>query len=158
MNPPQKPQLRLDVSPWTVSLGRPTGPLSDSATPQQSSPPESSTRSLLSYTVGMLPDDVLSPSSWRTQALTTNKATSPLTVRYLVPETSVMLHVTGYANDQYVVRLTNQQTSHTNIENRPPLITVSIGGDCYDGQSKDVPAWKVRETLLERIKWNQLLD
>jgi hypothetical protein len=161
ITPPLKPQLRVDIPSWTVSLSTPsTSPPYDSASSQGSSLiPDTSTRGLLLYTIGMLPDHVLSPSSWRTHSLSMDKA-SPMTVYYLVPETSVSLQVTGYANDQYVVRLLGQKgpSGEMGNDSPSPLIAVCISGHQHDGISKDVPAWKVRETLMERIQWNKNLD
>jgi hypothetical protein len=164
LTPPLKPQLRVDIPSWTVSLAAPSysPPSASSLTPW--SPPDSpvsaSTRSLLMYTIGMLPDHVLSPSSWKLYAFDPTKS-SPLTLFYFVPETNVTVQITGYANGQYVVRLLGQQISL--VENKEvrydlPLVAVSICGSPGDGERQDVPAWKVRETLMERIEWDKELE
>jgi hypothetical protein len=111
------------------------------------------------YTIGMLPDHVLSPSSWNLYAFDPTKS-SPMTLFYFVPETNVTVQITGYANGQYVVRLLGQQTSSVDRETRSdsPLVAVSICGSPIDGERQDVPAWKVRETLMERIEWDKQLE
>lgn len=119
------------------------------------SPDESSTRSLLLYTMEMLPDHVLSPVSWRMHAMSPGK-NSPTMLSYVVPETNVVVEVTGYVNGQYVVRLLGRGLDE--VEDDPPLISMSILGHRADGESYDVPAWKVRETLMEKIAWNKHLD
>jgi hypothetical protein len=82
---------------------------------------------------------------------------------YLVPETGVTVQVTGYANGQFVVRLLAKQTNEVRGKEgegeREPVVAISVsGGIDYEGESMDVPAWKVRETLIERIIWNRNLD
>ena len=88
---------------------------------------------------------------------------------YLVPETGVTLQITGYANGQFVVRLLTETfasalNGHDASEakrtrEREPVVAISVcGGWNYDGESVDVPAWKVREALMERIIWNRYLD
>jgi cellobiose-specific phosphotransferase system component IIB len=87
---------------------------------------------------------------------------SPLALSYAVPETNITVEITGYANGQYVVRLLGPQQS-TMIEEKEdicqsPLISVSVLGHQCFGEEYDVPAWKVRESLMERIKWSPSLD
>ena len=105
--------------------------------------------------MGKLPDHVLSPISWRLHALSPGK-NSPSTLSYVVPETNVVVEVTGYINGQYVVRLLGGGTE--GLGDEEPLISVSILGHQCDGEIYDVPAWKVRETLIEKIAWNQGLE
>jgi hypothetical protein len=116
-----------------------------------SSSPLESARSFLQQTINSLPDVVLSPAWWKLQAPGAN----PLILSYAVPDSGVVVQVTGYANGQYVVRIFSAPEGQ-----RPesPLVAVSVlGHECF-GEVKDVPAWKVRETLLERIGWSQMLD
>lgn len=151
MTPNSKPQLRVNIPSWTVSSDGttpPFEPLSPSPTPV-----ERSARTLLQYTIERLPDDVLSPSSWRMH----NNSSSPMNLSFVVPETNVTVDVTGYANGQYVVRLLGSQCSFGE-EKETPLVAVSVSGhECF-GERYDVPAWKVRESLMERIGWHQGLD
>lgn len=108
----------------------------------------------------MLPDHILSPSTWRTDALVAD-ISSPMSLSYVVPETNVTVEVTGYANEQYVIRLLGQQNlleEDKGNGNSSPLIAVSILGHQCDGERYDVPAWKIRESLLERIGWNREID
>jgi hypothetical protein len=153
---PFKPQLRVNIPAPT---SRPSSSSSTSSTATHwsaasSTSVEFSTRSLLRYTLAMLPDDVLSPSSWRSHGFT-NYA-SPMTLSYEVEETNVTVQVTAYANEQYVVRLLGQQGYDD--EEKSPLVAISVLGNESDGQRYDVPAWKVRETLLERIEWDKHLE
>lgn len=74
-------------------------------------------------------------------------------MRYFVPETNITVEVTGYANGQFVVRL---QQSDEGLSPGRPLVAVSISGR-GDGRM-EVPAWKVRENLMERVAWNRDLD
>jgi hypothetical protein len=76
---------------------------------------------------------------------------------YGVPETNITVEVTGYANEQYVVRLLGQQGFEGDNE-MSPLVAVSVHGNESDGQRYDVPAWKVRETLVERIGWDKRFE
>lgn len=86
-----------------------------------------------------------------------DESSNPLNLSFIVPETNVTVDITGYANGQYVVRLIGQQGSFGE-EKETPLIALSIlGHDCF-GERYDVPAWKVRESLMERIGWYQGLD
>ena len=39
-----------------------------------------------------------------------------------------------------------------------PLVTVTIYACQYDGEWQDVPAWKVREKLMERVDWDRELE
>lgn len=103
----------------------------------------------------MLPDDVLSPSSWRSNGF--SKYSSPLKFSYEVAETNITIEVTGYANEQYVVRLLGQHGFEAQKE-MSPLVAVSVHGNESDGQRYDVPAWKVRETLAERIGWDKRFE
>src|SRR5271169_1030133 len=102
MTPTFKPRLRVNIPSWSISPATTSTstpsfvPLSPSLTPV-----EPSTRTLLQYTIEMLPDHVLSPSSWRLHAL--DESSSPLNLSFLVPETNVTVEVTGYVNGQYVV-------------------------------------------------------
>lgn len=107
----------------------------------------------------MLPDHVLSPSSWRMHAFDEDNH-SPLALSYVVPETNVTVEITGYANGQYVVRLYGQQSPVVADKEviQSPLVSVSVLGHHCFGERYDVPAWKVRESLMERIKWNVGLD
>lgn len=80
-----------------------------------------------------------------------------MTLTFLVPETNVTFEVTGYANGQFVLRLLGQQ-NWFGEEKMKPLVAVSIlGHECF-GEKFDVPAWKVRECLMEKIGWHQGLD
>src|SRR5579859_7628829 len=116
MTPNLKPQLRVNIPSWTVSLSQPSNsPPSESFlagqwSPSSISPVSASTRNLLQYTIGTLPDHVLSPKSWRLHAHETY-ASKPMTLLYFVPETNVCVQITGYANGQYVVRIMGQQSS-----------------------------------------------
>jgi len=76
---------------------------------------------------------------------------------YQVPETNITFEVTGYVNEQYVVRLLGQQGFDEDME-MSPLVAVSVHGNESDGQRYDVPAWKVRETLVERIEWDKRFE
>src|SRR5438046_3054910 len=154
MSPPPPPSTptfppRLEVTIPTWKVPTPSlSPVSPSFTPV-----EGSIRSLLQYTVALLPDQILSPSSWRSNSIN-DEFSSPVTLSFVVQETNVTLEVTGYANGQYVVRLLGQQES----DKWTPLVAVSVlGHECF-GEMYDVPAWKVRETLMEKIGWHQGLD
>ena len=76
-----------------------------------------------------------------------------MTLRYIVPETNVTVEVTGYDNGQFVVRL---QQYGEGVSGGMPLVAVSINGR-GDGRT-EVPAWKVRESLMERVAWNRELE
>ena len=154
---PFKPNLRVSI-PQRESCPSSSSSSSTSATQWSSSPPTSidfSTRSLLLYTLSMLPDHVLSPSSWRSNGH--SKYSSPLMLSYQVPETKITVEVTGYANEQYVIRLLRQQGFEED-EEMSPLVAVSVHGNESDGQRYDVPAWKIRETLAERIGWDKRFE
>ena len=151
LTPTFRPQLQINIPTWTISTPS-FSPLSPSFTPV-----ERSTRSLLQYTMEMLPDHLLSPSSWRKKHPFNDASSSPMTLTFLVEETNVTVEVTGYANGQFVLRLLAQQNSFGE-EKMTPLVAVSIlGHECF-GEKFDVPAWKVRESLMERIGWHQGLD
>ena len=152
---PSTPLLPAEITEMKPSLEQLSIPAysSSSSTPGSSSStsPLESARSLLQQTINSLPDLVLSPSWWRLQAPSTN----PLILSYAVPDSGVVLQVTGYANGQYVVRIFSAQEGE-----RPesPLVAVSVlGHECF-GEVNEVPAWKVRESLLERIQWSNGLD
>jgi hypothetical protein len=120
-------------------------------TSSTSSSPLESARSFLQQTINSLPDVVLSPAWWKLQAPGAN----PLILSYAVPDSGVVVQVTGYANGQYVVRIFS---AHEGQRPESPLVAVSVlGHECF-GEVKEVPAWKVREALLERIGWSQMLD
>ena len=169
MTPTSKPQLRVNIPSWTISLSQPsTSPPSESHlsgqwSPSALSPVSPSTRNLLQYTIGTLPDHVLSPKSWRLHS-PDPYASKPMTLMYFVPETNVCVHITGYANGQYVVRIMGQQISPVAVvaeeqrEYDVPLVAVNIYACHYDGGCQDVPAWKVREKLMERVDWDKELE
>src|SRR5271169_5891562 len=92
LTPTFRPQLQVNIPTWTISTPS-FSPLSASFTPV-----ERSTRSLLQYTMEMLPDHVLSPSSWRKTHSFNDESSSPMTLTFLVEETNVTVEVTGYAN------------------------------------------------------------
>jgi hypothetical protein len=125
------------------------------------SPVSASTRNLLQHTIGTLPDHVLSPLSWKRHAHEPH-ISKPLTLLYFVPETNVCVQITGYANGQYVVRILGQQQispfERQKREYEVPLVTVTIYACQYDGEWQDVPAWKVREKLMERVDWDRELE
>jgi hypothetical protein len=149
-----KPQLQIHVP--SVAIPTTHSPiLIESPSSQEFgfSPVDGSMRELLLYTIGMLPDDVLSPSTWRMHAYE-SPVSSPLSLSYLVSETGVTVEITGYDNGQYVVRLLGPQMMG---ENESALISVNLLGKCF-GERCDVPAWKVRESLMERINYNHSLD
>lgn len=87
-----------------------------------------------------------------------------MTLLYFVPETNVCVQITGYANGQYVVRIMGQQISPVvaGEEQRggyeTPLVAVNIYACQYHGEWQDVPAWKVREILMERVDWDKELE
>jgi hypothetical protein len=85
-----------------------------------------------------------------------------MTLLYFVPETNVCVQVTGYANGQYVVRILGQQISPVAECQRgnydTPLVAVNVYACQYDGEWQDVPAWKVREKLMERVDWDKELE
>jgi hypothetical protein len=163
LTPPLKPQLRVNIPSWIPPPGTASSPPSFGTPLTQRSPSlsssEISTRSLLLYTIEMLPDRILAPSTWRSHALVADPS-SPMSLSYLVPETNVTVEVTGYANEQYVIRLLGQQNllEEDKAGINSPLIAVSILGHQCDGERYDVPAWKIRESLLERIGWNREID
>ena len=151
LTPTFRPQLQVNIPTWTISAPS-FSPLSASFTPV-----ERSTRSLLQYTLEMLPEHVLSPSSWRKTPSFNEESSCPMSLTFLVEETNVTVEVTGYANGQFVLRLLGQQNSFGE-EKITPLIAVSISGhECF-GEKFEVPAWKVRESLMERIGWHQGFD
>ena len=167
MTPGFKPQLRVNIPSWTISLStlsNNTPPSSSSLgqwSPSAISPVSASTRDLLQYTIGTLPDHVLSPKSWRLHASEPNSS-KPMTLLYFVPETNVCVQITGYTNGQYVVRIMGQQTSPVMEYQKQgyeiPLVAVNIYACQYDGEWQDVPAWKVREKLMERVDWDKELE
>jgi hypothetical protein len=86
-----------------------------------------------------------------------DQSSSPLNLSFIVPETNITVEVTGYANEQYVVRLLGQQWIYGE-EKETPLVAVSILGHHCFGERRDVPAWKVKEALMEKIACDQGLD
>lgn len=166
MTPSLKPQLRVNIPSWTVSLSTSSITPPDESSlgqwsPSMISPVSASTRNLLRYTIGTLPDHVLSPLSWKLHAHESH-ISKPLTLLYFVPETNVCVQITGYANGQYVVRILGQQQNSPfksqKQEYEVPLVTVTIYACQYDGEWQDVPAWKVREKLMERVDWDRELE
>ena len=164
MTPVLKPQLRVNIPSWTVSLSNSTPPSESPLgqwSPPATSPVSASTRNLLQHTIGTLPDHVLSPRSWRLQAQEP-KSSNPMTLLYFVPETNVCVQITGYANGQYVIRIMGQPVSPTTEYRHQgydvPLVAVNIYDCQYDGEWQDVPAWKVREKLMERVDWDKELE
>jgi hypothetical protein len=153
----QRPQLRVDIPSWTVQLSPPSTSVSPpehlSSSWSGSSPLSASKQTLLMYTISMLPDYVLSPSSWELHT-SDREDSGPATLRYFVPETNITVEVTGYTNGQYVVRL---QQNTDGLSHGKPLVAVSIYGR-GDGGRMEFPARKVRESLMERVAWNRDLD
>lgn len=156
-----RPQLRVDIPSWTISLSPtlssgsfPEFSSLSTSWPSAASPLSASKQNLLMYTISMLPDHVLSPSSWESHSSDPERS-GPMMLRYIVPETNVVVEVTGYANGQFVIRL--QQNSE-GLSEGDPLVAVSIPAVRGDGRIQEVPAWKVRETLMERISWNRELE
>src|SRR5262245_18013315 len=97
-----KPELHLDIPSMTISLPPPsaaalnTPPFACSyANGSPPLSPDSPSRQHLMYTITMLPDHVLSPSTWELYTSSREKS-CPTTFCYRVPETNVAVEVTGY--------------------------------------------------------------
>jgi hypothetical protein len=162
LNSSRKPALHVSIPSMTVSLESSANNSnaswetsytqqvnkSPSTSPESPSPTSAgiSPRVHLLHTIAGLPDHVLSPTTW--EAFSPRENTVPVTLCYSVPETNVAVEVTGYANGQFVVRVF--------CEAAGPVVAVNVRGGGV--QKEEIPAWKVRETILERIAWDRELD
>jgi hypothetical protein len=147
-----KPKLHIDIDPPRYNL--PSPPSSpkfqhSSKLPESSRSADGSLRSILLSTIDAIPDHVISPSSW--ELFSDAEILTPLTLCYFARETDITVQITGYANGQYVVRLLGPQGCAGDI----PLVAVSVSEYRNGGQWQDVPTWRIREKLIEKVEWDQ---
>jgi hypothetical protein len=98
----------------------------------------------------MIPDHIISPESGR--MFSDAEISTPLTMSYFAQETNITVQITMYSNGQHVVRLLGRQEG---VGQESPLVAVSVQGYRCDGKWQEVPVWKVRERLIEKVEWDQ---
>jgi len=156
--PSLKPSLHVDAPLRVDSLLTP--PSSPILEPVESNgEPVESLRGILRATIERIPDHVISPSLWR--VFLDPDVLTPLTLSYFVGETNITVQITGYSNGQYVVRLLlGRQLCGDNechMMGEIPLVAVSFADYRCDGEWQNLPVRSVREKLIEKVEWDQLL-
>jgi len=147
-----KPKLHIDVDPPRYNLPSPPSTpkfQSSAKLPESPKVADGSMRSILLSTIDAIPEHVISPSSW--EFFSDADLLTPLTLCYFARETNITVQITGYANGQYVVRLLGRQGGCGDM----PLVAVSVSEYRKGGEWQDVPTWRIRQKLIEKVEWDQ---